>query len=62
MGDVFKALAHPVRRDVLRVLRDGPSSAGALADRFPVSKPTMSGHFATLKEAGLIVEIGRAHV
>ncbi|WP_291843675.1 autorepressor SdpR family transcription factor [Maricaulis sp.] len=54
MSDVFKALAHPVRRDVLRVLRDGPQSAGDLAARFPVSKPTMSGHFTILKEAGLV--------
>tara|TARA_R110002072_G_scaffold196660_1_gene354030 strand:+ start:453 stop:731 length:279 start_codon:yes stop_codon:yes gene_type:complete len=54
MADVFKALAHPVRRQILKVLRDGPMSAGDLADRFPVSKPTMSGHFTALKEAGLI--------
>ncbi|MFY0639203.1 metalloregulator ArsR/SmtB family transcription factor [Maricaulis maris] len=55
MSDVFKALAHPVRRDVLRALRDGPQSAGELAARYPVSKPTMSGHFASLKAAGLII-------
>lgn len=54
MADVFKALAHPVRRQILKVLRDGPMTAGELADRFPVSKPTMSGHFAALKEAGLV--------
>ncbi|HAQ34529.1 MAG: transcriptional regulator [Maricaulis sp.] len=54
MADVFKALAHPVRREVLKVLRDGPMTAGDLADRFPVSKPTMSVHFNTLKDAGLI--------
>lgn len=54
MTDVFQALAHPVRRAVLKKLKDGPVSAGALADAFPVSKPTMSRHFATLKEAGLI--------
>lgn len=29
-------------------------AAGELADAFPVSKPTMSRHFATLKDAGLI--------
>lgn len=52
--DVFDALAHPVRRDVLRLLRGGPMSAGELAARFDVSKPTMSRHFATLKQAGLI--------
>ena len=54
MRDVFSALAHPVRREVLRLLRDGPMTAGALADRFDVAKPTMSRHFAALKEAGLI--------
>lgn len=52
--DVFDALAHPVRRDVLRLLRRGPMTAGDLANQFDVSKPTMSRHFATLKEAGLI--------
>lgn len=55
MSDVFKALAHPVRRQVLKKLRDGPVTAGDLAAAFPVSKPTMSGHFTTLKEAGLIL-------
>jgi ArsR family transcriptional regulator, repressor of sdpIR and other operons len=55
MSDVFKALAHAVRRQVLTKLRDGPMSAGDLADAFPVSKPTMSGHFTALKEAGLIL-------
>ena len=54
MSDVFKALAHPVRRQVLKKLRDGPMTAGDLAAAFPVSKPTMSGHFTALKEAGLI--------
>ncbi|XBQ16458.1 MAG: autorepressor SdpR family transcription factor [Oceanicaulis sp.] len=54
MTDVFQALAHPVRRKVLKLLRNGPMSAGDLADAFPVSKPTMSRHFAALKEAGLI--------
>lgn len=55
MSDVFKALAHPVRRDVLKALRDGPKPAGELASAFPVSKPTMSGHFSILKDAGLIL-------
>lgn len=54
MSDVFQALAHPLRRDVLRRLRKGPISAGDLADGFTVSKPTMSRHFAQLKDAGLI--------
>jgi len=54
MTDIFQALAHPVRRAVLRKLKDGPLSAGTLADAFPVSKPTMSRHFSALKDAGLI--------
>lgn len=54
MTDIFEALAHPVRRAVLKKLRAGPMSAGDLADAFPVTKPTMSRHFAALKDAGLI--------
>lgn len=54
MSDLFAALAHPVRRDILRLLRQRPLSAGALADHFDLAKPTMSGHFAVLKGAGLI--------
>jgi DNA-binding transcriptional ArsR family regulator len=54
MTGVFKALADPTRRHVLQLLRNGPMSAGDLADHFDVSKPTMSAHFAVLREAGLI--------
>lgn len=54
MNRVFKALADPTRRRVLELLREQPRSAGELADHFPVSKPTMSAHFAVLQEAGLI--------
>ena len=54
MSRVFDALSHPIRRQVLELLKGGGMSAGELADQFPVSKPTMSGHFAKLKAAGLI--------
>jgi DNA-binding transcriptional ArsR family regulator len=54
VSSVFKALADPTRRHVLQLLREGPKSAGDLADHFPVSKPTMSAHFAVLREAGLV--------
>lgn len=54
MNKVFEALAHPTRRQILELLKTGCKSAGELADAFDVSKPTMSGHFAKLKEAGLI--------
>jgi DNA-binding transcriptional ArsR family regulator len=54
MNTVFEALAHPTRRAILEMLKGGSRTAGELADAFDVSKPTMSGHFAKLREAGLI--------
>jgi len=54
MSTVFKALSDPTRRHVLELLRKGPRSAGELSEHFAVSKPTMSAHFAVLKEAGLV--------
>jgi len=54
MNNVFKALADPTRRKVLELLRQRPMSAGELSDHFPVSRPTMSAHFAVLREADLI--------
>jgi len=54
MSQVFKALSDPTRRRVLQLLRSGPMTAGEISDRFEVSKPTMSAHFAVLKEADLV--------
>lgn len=54
MTSVFKALSDPTRRRVLQLLRERSMSAGELSDRFDVSKPTMSAHFAVLKEADLV--------
>lgn len=54
MNLIFEALAHPTRRAILEMLKGGSRSAGELADAFRVSKPTMSAHFAKLREAGLI--------
>ncbi|APZ99922.1 transcriptional regulator [Sphingopyxis sp. QXT-31] len=54
MSQVFRALSDPTRRRVLQLLRAGPMSAGELSDQFAVSKPTMSAHFAVLREADLV--------
>jgi DNA-binding transcriptional ArsR family regulator len=54
MSEVFKAVSDPTRRRVLQLLRNGPMSAGELCEHFDVSKPTMSAHFAVLKEADLV--------
>jgi DNA-binding transcriptional ArsR family regulator len=51
---VFKALSDPTRREILRLLAGGERSAGELAASFDMTKPTMSHHFAVLKEADLI--------
>lgn len=50
----FKALADPTRREILSLLRNGEKTAGELAQHFDMSKPSMSHHFAVLKEADLI--------
>lgn len=54
MNRVFKALSDPTRRKVLQLLHERPMTAGELADEFDLSKPTMSGHFAVLREADLV--------
>ena len=54
MNAVFEALSHPTRRAILEMLKKKSMSAGEIADAFDVSKPTMSGHFAKLRTAGLI--------
>ena len=51
---VFKALADPTRREVLRILSGGERTAGELSDAFELGRPSMSHHFAVLKEAGLV--------
>jgi ArsR family transcriptional regulator len=54
-SDAFKALADPSRRAILSRLRvEGELTAGQLAEQFEMTKPTMSHHFAVLKEAGLV--------
>lgn len=54
MSSVFEALSHPIRREVLEMLKTGGKTAGELSKPFAVSKPTMSGHFNKLKAAGLV--------
>ena len=54
MPDVFKALSDPTRREILRLLRRSDLTAGAIADNFEMSKPSVSHHLSTLKAAGLV--------
>ncbi|OQA29223.1 MAG: Transcriptional repressor SdpR [Verrucomicrobia bacterium ADurb.Bin345] len=54
MSSVYRALADPTRRKILSLLRERDMTAGELAEHFDVTKPTLSRHFAVLKEADLI--------
>ena len=54
LNSAFKAIADPTRREILRLLRHEEMSAGDVAARFDMTKPTMSHHFAVLREAGLV--------
>src|SRR5208283_1152954 len=54
MNAIFKALADPTRRQILRLLGDHEMTAGDLAERFDMTKPSMSHHFSVLKDADLI--------
>lgn len=50
----FVALADDTRRAILALLRGGSLSAGEIAERFQLSKPTLSHHFKVLRAAGLV--------
>ena len=54
MNSVFKALSHPVRRQIVGMLQAGPLSSGEIADAFDMAWPSVTGHLSTLKSAGLV--------
>jgi DNA-binding transcriptional ArsR family regulator len=60
-GAAFHAVADPTRRAVLDLLRRGSLPAGAIAGRFPVSRPAISRHLRVLRAAQLVREekVGR---
>ena len=56
-GLVFKALADPTRRRILEYLRDGDLNAGEIAERFDMTKPSISHHLSQLKQARLVRDV-----
>ena len=50
----LRALADPIRRDILNLLKSGKMSAGDISDHFPVTSASVSRHLSVLKEADLI--------
>ena len=53
---VFLALANPVRRELLRILAEGPLVAGELSERFTLSRPAVAEHLKVLRDAGLVAD------
>lgn len=53
-GEAFKALADLTRRRILELLRGGDKTAGDIAEHFDMTKPSISHHLTTLKNAGLV--------
>ncbi len=56
---VAQALADPIRREILLILRDRPTPAGAIAATFAISRPGVSRHLRVLREAGLVRDVLR---
>ncbi|TDD33845.1 ArsR family transcriptional regulator [Nonomuraea terrae] len=54
MDETAGAIADPVRREILVMLRGGPMSAGEIAGRFAISRPAVSRHLRVLRESGLV--------
>lgn len=53
---MFKALADPTRRKILRLLQKKDMTAGEIADQFDISKPSISHHLNILKQSGLVLD------
>jgi DNA-binding transcriptional ArsR family regulator len=62
-NDAFRALAHPMRRDIVERLSRGAATVGEVSRDFGVSKPTISRHLKMLEEAGVLTRVvdGRTH-
>ncbi|MFD9687172.1 ArsR/SmtB family transcription factor [Kitasatospora sp. NPDC059146] len=63
LGKVLSALADPLRRRVVRELAAGPDGGARTCSSFelPVSKATVTHHFRTLREAGLVRQVDRGN-
>ena len=54
INSTLKALADPIRREILNLLKGGRMSAGEIAEHFPVTGASISRHLSVLKEADLV--------
>ncbi len=54
LQQTLKALADPIRREILNILKQGRLSAGEITEHFAVTAPSISRHLSVLKDADLI--------
>ncbi len=54
LQNTLKALADPIRREILNMLKGGKMTAGEIADKFDVTMASVSRHLSVLKDADLI--------
>ncbi len=54
LQQTLRALADPIRREILNLLKKGRMSTGEITDRFSVTAPSISRHLSVLKDADLI--------
>ena len=52
---VFRAIADPTRREILKLLLHGRLTVGEIAANFNTSRPAISKHLRLLRTAGLVV-------
>lgn len=57
MNALFKALNDSTRREILEILKEGDLTAGEIADRFHISKPSISHHLDLLRQAELVTSV-----
>lgn len=62
LQSTLKALADPIRRDILNLLKEGRLSAGEIGAHFPVTAASISRHLAVLKEADLTATHARENI
>lgn len=55
-AETFKALSHPIRREILTLLKEKSLTAGEIASHFDLAGATISHHLRILKKASLVVE------
>lgn len=56
MSETLKAIADPVRREILEMLKGGSKSAGDIGSKFNLTGATVSYHLSQLKKADLVIE------